>query len=415
MSKNKYEFIKELLESRKIGPIQRERILELAAKEVHSDGSLEERVQEIEKIVFIDIPVTVSDHINIENGQEAENNEEKEKNDTESLSLPNYVYPSSLYKFLFFFNQNNVLKSTCHDIDSNEILVINKYCETEKYDFKQHLKKIIEEYEIHDKKYFAPYRVKGLIRGYLTGKDFYGKDLKKGWSAEKIKHNWSHPELISWAEKNPNYPPNPNEGLIEQNENVGYEFDRIVSKVSGSTIQNFRELVIHFKHLFHLRNDNSLHEIIIRTNTNENWNETVDFDINDNFFPKNIEHFTDVGQLVQAYKKLIELIIEQHNDQTNKPKVKLTFSEHENAVYFSIHHINNTYNKTIQNIIDKGIGQAYSGIIKLQINGMCNLYLKADFGQGNYAQINLWDGKERKAQEINQFKGVEHILEFPKK
>jgi hypothetical protein len=46
---------------------------------------------------------------------------------------------------------------------------------------------------------------------------------------------------------------------------------------------------------------------------------------------------------------------------------------------------------------------------------MCNLYLKADFGLGNYAQINLWDGKELKAQKIKEFKGVEHILEFPRK
>ena len=93
----------------------------------------------------------------------------------------------------------------------------------------------------------------------------------------------------------------------------------------------------------------------------------------------------------------------------------MTFSENESSVKLSIHHLNSTYNKSIQSTIDRGIGKAYYNLIKLQINGICNFYLKADFGQGKYAQINLWDGKDIEPQKIEHFKGVEHILEFPKK
>jgi hypothetical protein len=414
MAKTKYDFIKELLENKKIKQIHRERILELAAKEFLSDRNLEERIQEIEKVVFKDIPTSKRKQLFDIDQFGADNEDEQEKEKREKPTLPKYVYPSSLYKFLFQYNQNKILKSTCHDIDSDEILTINEYCATEQYDFQKHLKEIINAYEIHEKKYFAPPALKALIRGYLMGKDYSGNELTEGWSTDKINIYWSHPKLISWAKKNPGIPPNPSEGLIEQNENVGYEFERFVSKVSDRPVQNFRELVIHFKHLFHLRNDNSLREIIESKNRIENWNNTIDFETNDTDFPKNIEHFTDVDKLVQAYKKTIQLINEQHTDGS-KPKVKLTFFENEDSVNLSIHHLNSTYNKTIQNTIDRGIGKTYYDLIKFQINGMCNLYLKADFGLGNYAQINLWDGKELKAQKIKEFKGVEHILEFPRK
>ena len=52
MAKNKYDFIKELLENKKINQNQRERILELTSKEISVEGSLEERVQQIEEIIF---------------------------------------------------------------------------------------------------------------------------------------------------------------------------------------------------------------------------------------------------------------------------------------------------------------------------------------------------------------------------
>jgi hypothetical protein len=82
-------------------------------------------------------------------------------------------------------------------------------------------------------------------------------------------------------------------------------------------------------------------------------------------------------------------------------------------VLFSIHHLNGVYNKTIENTIDR-LGQSYTSLIKNQINGLCNLRLKADFDNDKYAELNLWDGNNRISTEIHTFQGVEHILEFPK-
>jgi len=406
MAKNKYDFIKELLENKKINQNQRERILELTSKEISVEGSLEERVQQIEEIIF---------------NQKKETNNLKVKTSakgpskSEDISLRKYIDPFYLYKFLFEYNQNPVLRSTCHDIDSEELKKINEYCDSDCYDFEKHLKKIIENFGEHDKQFRAPRQVKALIRGYLTGKNYEGNQLKKGWSSAHIKINWSSDKLTNWVTNNPNTPPNLNEDIAgdREIELLGIE-PQINSPITYDSIQSFTQLVLHFKNLFHLKSGSQgLRAILDRVNSFKKWEEKVDFEITDKDFPTNLEHFTDVDTLVQAYNKLLKLIIEQHHGE-NKPKVKLRFFEENQRVYLSIHHLNGKYNKTIHNCLDRPYGVDYKNLIYFQINGLCNLYLKADFGSQEFAAINLWDGKKLQAEKLPNFTGVEHILEFPK-
>jgi hypothetical protein len=54
-------------------------------------------------------------------------------------------------------------------------------------------------------------------------------------------------------------------------------------------------------------------------------------------------------------------------------------------------------------------------IIKNQINGLCNLHIRARFESDLYAGINLWDGKKRKViEELEKFDGVQYLLIFTK-
>lgn len=352
-----------------------------------------------------------------------ENNKILKKNDlktdkpikTEVSSLPKYIDPYHLYKFLFDYNQNPVLRSTCHDIDSEELKKINEYCNSDSYDFKKHLKKIIETFDEHEKVLFAPPQVKALIRGYLTGKDYQGNQLKRGWSSVGIKTNWSSDKLTNWVAKNPNIPPNLNEDIAGDREVELLVMEpQINSPITNDPIQSFTQLVLHFKNLFHLKSGSqSLRAILDRVNSIRKWNEKVEIEITDQEFPNNLEHFTDVDKLIQAYNKLLQLIIEQHQGD-KKPKVKLRLYEKKQRVYLSVHHLNGQYNKTVQNCIDRPHGRDYKNLISSQINGLCNLYLEADFGSQEFAAINLWDGKKLEAHKLNSFIGVEHILEFPK-
>lgn len=423
MAKTKYDFIKELLENKKINQNQRERILELASREISLEGTLEERVQKIEEILLVKEGELIKTEESFHKGNKEKllTNEEIEsilasKNLTnigtnEENLLPKYLNPRYLYKFLFQYNQNKILRTTCHDIDSNELESILEFCKTEKYDFKEHLKTIHDAYANHEKNHNAPYQVKALIREYLTGKDYYG-NLSKGWS-NKIKINWNSDELIKWTDLNIETPPNLNEEIAGTKEIELLEFPQINNAITAIPIQNFTQLVLHFKNLFHIKSGpQSLKEIIKRVNSEKSWHERLDFQFDEHLFINNLEHFTDVEKFIKAYNKIIGLIVEQHK-LSEKPKVILKYYQKDQKIIISIHHLNSVYNKTIENTIER-LGQTYNSLIKNQINGLCNLYLKADFGNQKYAEINLWNGKDREYQPIHTFQGVEHIMEFPK-
>lgn len=421
MAKNKYDFIKELLEDKRIKQNQRERILELVSKEISLEGTLEQRIQKIEEIIFNKPDkVTLTRFAGTASWGDFEGLiDDKFVNKTEatliysnkSNNLPKYLHPYHLYNFLFQYNQNKILRTTCHDIDSNELESILEFCKTETYDFKIHLKTIHNAYVNHEKIYKAPHQVKTLIRVYLTGKDFQGNP--KGWSSKNIKINWNSEELSNWANLNIETPPNLNEEISGTKEIELLEFNQINNAITANSVQNFTQLVLHFKNLFHIKSgQQSLLEIIKRVNSEKSWYEKADIEFDEHKFINNLEHFIDVEKLIQAYNKIISLIIEQHK-LNEKPKVKLKYYQESQKVIFSIHHFNGVYNKTIENTIER-LGQTYTSLIKRQINGLSNFYLKADFGNQQSAEINLWNGKDRESQPITNFQGVEHIMEFPK-
>jgi len=328
--------------------------------------------------------------------------------------LPIHIDPYDLYKFLFEYNQNMVLKTTCHEADSDQTEAINSFCNVSEYDFENHIREIIKAFISHEKTYRAPFQIKALFRGYLTGQDYKGEELKNGWSTEDVEINWKHVGLLNWATKNKGCPPHLNETVLGDKELVGFEFGQINSKISGKTIQNFTQLVLHFKDLFHIRNDNSLREIIERTNKDEEFVKNIDFKEFDNHdFPRNISHFTNVDRLRQVYIRLIRIIIKQGD---SKPVVKLKFYELGDSIWFSIHHLNSVYKKSANNAVD-AIGMDYGYLISQVkgLNGLCNFYLNADFGNNEFCSINLWNELPRKKSKISEFSGVEHLLEFPTK
>jgi hypothetical protein len=234
--------------------------------------------------------------------------------------------PYYLYNFLFEYNQNPILRTTCHDIDANELKSILEACKTESYIFNEHLKLIVSAYEEHEKAYSAPFQIKALIRGYLTGKDYNGKIT--GWSSRNIKINWSTIDLSIWANENSNIPPNSSNIILRDKKIKSYKIEpQIKSPITEKVIQTFTQLVLHFKNLFHLKSGpQSLKEIIQRVNSEKGWYNKVDFEIDNPEFSNNLEHFVDVEKLMQAYNKFIELIIEQHK-ANEKPKVKLKYYE----------------------------------------------------------------------------------------
>ncbi len=400
MEKSKYDFIKELLENKNIHQSHRERILELTSKEISLDGTLDERLRKIEEIIYEDKSSTSFEKYGVS------------QNEIKTNNLPTYFPPYYLYKFLLEYNQNPILRTTCHEVDSNELFSILEFCNKESYNLDDHLKLIVSEYQKHEDTYKATHQSKALIRGYLTGKDYYGNETE--WGLNKIKINWSSIEISKWATENPQTPPNSSTLLLREKKIKKFEINpNIKSPITEKPIQSFTQLVLHFKNSFHVKSGaQSLYEIIRRVNEQKLWSDKIDFNINNNEFSNNLEHFLDVEKFIQAYNKIIELIIEQ-NRSNDKSKVGLKYFEENKKVIFSINHLDGVYNKTIENTIER-LGQTYTSLIKYQLNGLCNLHLKADFGNQKYAEVNLWNGEERTFSKLSTFQGVEHQLIFLK-
>jgi hypothetical protein len=413
MLKNKYDFIAEILENKKLTTAQRERVLFLTKEEIKNDGligeDLEERVKKLEEIVKGDA---------IESTRKEHGYDLKNESKQTVIKLDKYFEPSSLYRYLFDYNQNQILKSTCHEIDSNELENILNYCGTEKYDFEKHFEKIIEAFLEHDKK-FAPGKVKHLIRGYLTGKNHLEEPIEGSHKFSTL--NWSSTELKNWCQQNKGVPPNIDEGLMEQIEKTGYELTSPFLLKDGNYASTFSDLVIYFKRLFHIRKDNSLKSLILRENESKGWNNRIEFTLDDEDFPNNIEIFTDVQKLIEAYNIIIKLTLEQKINQDEKVHVKLSLTEKGNSIEFSILHKKSVYGKTIKNSTEGRLGDKYSGLIKFQINGICNFYVQADFENkesfriGIWNKPNLWVTENPKPIKLPyKVGGVEHIFEIVK-
>jgi hypothetical protein len=443
MARNKYDFIQDILTDKKLTPSQRERVLMLTANEIKKDKeiglALQERVTKLEGGKSV---TAKPKKIKIEKGHPVEprnllmfsdesppipegnkvvslsklmgtrSKSIKKKNETSfHKGLPKYFDPKHLYHFLFEYNQDEVLKLTCHDVDSDEISTINKLCGTENYDFTKHLDLILETFDTFEKKY-APHFIKNIIRGYLKGEDYQGKPLKNGWSSDHIKIHWSSPQLLEWSkeDENLNTPPNLNEELFAERELLGFEFKTEKSIITGKSIRNFTQLVLHFKHLFHLRRNNSLKKIISHKNKAEGWDSKIDFSLHE--LNENIEFFTDIDKVVQGYSDIIKLIIEQNDNSPGNPEVELSFEKDKDRFLFAIHHLNSVYAKSIDDTLGR-TGKTYTKLIG-KINGVCNLHLIADFGKEGSGYINLWNINRPSFKRMQNQKGVKHIFEFTK-
>lgn len=454
--KNKISFILNLLDSKKIDTFQKERILLLTKKELDSIGNSNEiiniKIAELEKKMdaiqlsstnliseldnqysdFQDIinQTIEADETMIQQHSDAEEamiNAAMEKREADEAMIKKffdlkeimidaaieqkekknlkleygYRSPKDLKDFLIEYNQNDVLKYTCHLIDGDALIKINSLTKTEEYDFKKHLKIINKEFFKLVSKYKEKINknIHGLIGEYLNN---YSKN---GWSSDKIKITWSSPELLEWAEINLGKCPNPDPTL----NSIPFNFQPFKINNQQTRVQNFNDIVLHFKSLFHIRRDNSLKAAIDLVNNNY----FLDIDeIDCSNIRENIEFFTDIDKVKQAYKKIIEMCNEFQNkiNPTVKPVFSLSLKEDNDAIIFSIHHKNSIFGKTSKNTISRE-GEKTTKLMNL-INGVCDLILKADFGNEDYAEINLWNGLKKDINKLESFEGVQFDLIF---
>lgn len=474
MAKDKYDFIQEVLESKKLTPAQRERVLALAKEEIRKDAefgvSLDYRVKVLEQSLIKNselnpVPLPDNETKNIfdegllnsgefsENFPAAEslfdqNNSTSEKLNTpipriahdpqmvhnifnnreqgqtssyfnnddrdalvkvklEHFTISEYKDPSLLYRFLLLYNQDPVLRSTCHDFD--EDMLKDVFGSGQPYDFNIHLIKIKEAFKSLQKK--SNYRgyMATLIYNFING---------GSWSSQKINFGWSDVKLQLWSQKNPGMMPHPDEIFSETLENEGYKLEKpFISEYNGKSVGSFTEFVLFFKYLWHIKKPNTLKSLIERRTELYGFKKWADIII-DPAFSTTTNHYTDVDKLLQAYVKIINMVkkIREEDEIVGRPQFNINFYEEEvsNCIVFSIHHLDSVFGKSIKSTVEKPFGQLMKSLIRSQINGLCDLYIRAEFEGKRYAEINIWNGEKPIDKPLETFTGVQYLLKFRK-
>lgn len=397
-----------MLQNRNLSNNDKKRLLLLATQEIEQ-GDASKNVSK--------------DELGNNSDIESEGNTEDlgKKHRTGINSKIQYISPKNIQRFLHEFNQDDILKYTCHLIDTDEVVTaICKECATEEYDFTKHVELIRSRFytlvqRLNKEGVSINSKIYAQVSTYLTGASGKNDEReKKDWSSNKIEINWNCAQIQEWATQNPHIIPSPGKNIARKQKNNGYILPSAFnSDRTGTRIKSFADLVIFFKSQFHIRQDNTLRSIL--QIVNKRWKEEdVNIAFIDGQFNDSVELFTDVDKLIQAYEKIIDICIENRSDNKEPIQIQLSFYDDANSkeTFFCIHHTNTTYRKTSKNATER-IGDKHSSLITNQINGLCDLYVEAKFGDGACGKLNLWDGESAlHLQSLQDIIGVKYILRF---
>ncbi len=395
------QFVSDILSNDKLTSVDKKKIIELAKKDVNNftlnAESLSEKVEKVEgKIEVIEEQIGLKSNLN--NKIKSTTHEDEPQN-----NLPKYLNPKDLRDFLVEYNQDPILKYTCHEVDDlDRFQNILTLCQTENYIFKAHLEKIHKIYKTLSYKYKGKIldNISLLIATYLGTYNINGK-----WSENNIEMKWTSPELNNWANINIAKVPNPSDAF----QNEKFRFNTIDLN-NGNSITTFSELVIYFKNLFHFKLGNTFKKLIegvvfVHFNTDK---FNIVFDDN---FSERIELFTYSETLMQAFVKIINL--EFHKKNYPILNVKLFFNyDSDNLKEFKIVILNSQIFG--RDFTSFRYGDDFTDLINKQINGLCDLYVKAYFEDKNAnGVVNIWNGKTLEFIPINEdIEGVEFILKM---
>lgn len=335
-----------------------------------------------------------------------------------------------LQRFMELLNNSKddvILQYTSHLVSSDVKEKIIERCGTDNYDLEKHAQLIAEHFHslVETFKKDVPdcegMKIVSMVRSYLTGKAQYGKETE-GWSRDHIKDGWGNKDFLEWGRNNPGVVPNPEEDLVSDQNSRGYILKKDwQSLLTGKRIHSFSELLLYYKSLIVIREEYSLKTALDYSNQKlKDKYKNIEFHYKENGFNEFIERYTDVETLIQVYKKIVYICRKKDEDRSKKEgydiitNIELSFYEEGNNVCLSIHHLNSIYGKTLYKLRSKNerIGELQGQLIKDLANGLCDIYIEAEFPEKEYARYALWAEDGGSIVKISEMKGVKYIVKF---
>lgn len=421
MARNKYDFIKELLKDKSIKQNQRERILELSSREISLEGTLEERVQKIEEILFRkEEAENKSELFNIyelfnDEKESFNKNRKSEKSNKNSKSEKKHN-PRKVVEWLKLFTlDNSTLKYSTHLWDEAGLF-------SEFEDFVKRLDEELVKYRIYELQKYNPNLYWNKLYPFLFQKEL--TELQKkgktsfGWGQHNIELGWQYPEVLKkWCAEHFDY--KGADAKLPFSMEIPLEL-RPNKPIAGKTLVSFEDVVNIFKKEIEFR-DNDLFVAIkgvIRKELNG-----YDINVNELENLKGCSFYTNTEYVIKAIIRIFWMI--KTRSESNRVQITCNYNKDSHEYDLQVTHLNSFSDKELSHpklLLSENSGDLY--ILRTTLQSLCDFSITSRFKDQdnnlvnarieylyNGVQQNNWKPKIEKITE--SIDGFRFNLKFP--
>ena len=273
----------------------------------------------------------------------------------EGKKKPEYPEPKQTYEFLSFFSQNDGgLKNLTHDFNYGYI------------DYDVFMAQCKKEFEEGKEKY--PKVSKRLLArieafAFKESPDWF---IRRGKEKETIEYGWSKPSFVEWYKTNRIHP-------------------------SRDTFYN-KEMIIPFKESIQVRADTGNLKRLLDSLVSMVFGEipSCKVSVSDNL--KDAQFYTDVDSLGQALYQIFSTI-KEYSEKNFCDEVEVDYYTEGEYKVLTVTHIDS---KPTKRADDKDYSGGNTNAIRNQLMGLCNYEVCAEFPDGTYRKLILYNYEDYK-------------------
>lgn len=381
MLKDKYDFMLELIENKKLSLSQKERVLRLAMQEVKKEEivgkELEERIRRIEVIVKEVGVSNVAMEEDVLYGKHEGNSEEKNfKGKPTFIKEPN---PKNVADFMSLFNQRKGLKYLTHDYDEDGT-----------FEAKSFIISANKVFERETKKLNIPSSLWAIVKQFaFDSKQTTWTSISEDYNTPiQVNMGWATKELLNWSKQNKLHP--------IRNE----EYSKMIAnfkRITRIEKSNLKKLV------------NSVFEDIFKNELDDFILETKDIE--------KADFYSHVGNLKIALEAIFEEI-KKHSNSPDKKKISIKYERSSSDEGYHIRqviitHHNSFPTKELRLLLKEWQEKGNMGKIKEKLKGYCHWSIDTVIENAD-KRINILRDKDTPEHETIKIKpeGFTHILTF---